>query len=267
MITPVLSGLTVFVVGLQVGVVGIGETLDVQHEALPAFPLHLVVTTLTLIVCVSLSIWGRGTLKLPCSSLGLIVGMTSASVIGLIDHAKLAIIGHASWVALPRPAFLQLGFETGLMPVFLAAGVAASSRAVGVITTCQRLNNAAWRRPDRTNIRKGVLADGLSNVVGAVLGVPGMSIGPSLVGVSGATGATSRVIGFAASVVLLAFAFSPQLSGFFLLVPSEVAGSLLVFTASFMISGGMQVMRSRPVDTRAVFVIGVSTALYVAKPS
>lgn len=88
-----------------------------------------------------------------------------------------------------------------------------------------------------------------------------MSIGPSLVGVSGATGATSRVIGFAASAVLLGFAFSPKLSGFFLLVPSEVAGSLLVFTASFMISGGMQVMLSRPVDTRAVFVIGVSTRL------
>ena len=42
-----------------------------------------------------------------------------------------------------------------------------------------------------------MLAEGLSNVVGSALGVPGMSLGPSLVGVSGATGATSRVIGFA----------------------------------------------------------------------
>jgi xanthine permease XanP len=264
-ITPVLSGLTVFVVGLQLGVVGIGETLDVHHEALPAFPLHLVVTTLTLMVCVGLSIWGRGTLKLLCSSLGLTVGMVAASVIGLIDPTKLAILGHSSWIALPRPTFLQLEFDAGLMPAFLAAGIAAALRAVGVITTCQRINNAAWRRPDRANIRKGVLADGLSNVVGSVLGVPGMSIGPSLVGVSGATGATSRVIGFAASVVLLVFAFSPKLSGFFLLVPQEVAGSLLVFTASFMISGGMQVMLSRPVDTRAVFVIGVSTLLALSE--
>ena len=264
-ITPVLSGLTVFVVGLQLGVVGIGETLDVHHEALPAFPLHLLVTTLTLFTCVGLSIWGRGTLKLLCSSLGLIVGMAGASVIGLIDPARLAVVGHATWIALPRPAFLQLGFDAGVMPAFLAAGVAASLRAVGVITTCQRINNAAWRRPDRANVRKGVLADGLSNVVGGALGVPGMSIGPSLVGVSGATGATSRVIGFAASVVLLAFAVSPKLSGFFLLVPQEVAGSLLVFTASFMIAGGMQVMLSRPVDTRAVYVIGVSTLLALSE--
>ena len=59
-ITPVLSGLTVFVVGLQLGVVGIGETLDVRHEALRAYPLHLLVATLTLLVCIGLSIWGRG---------------------------------------------------------------------------------------------------------------------------------------------------------------------------------------------------------------
>lgn len=264
-ITPVLSGLTVFVVGLQLGVVGIGETLDVRHEELPAFPLHLVVTTLTLMVCVGLSIWGRGTLKLLCSSLGLIAGMATASVIGLIDPDRLATIGRASWLSIPRPAFLQVTFDSGLVPAFLAAGLAAALRAVGVITTCQRINNAAWRRPDRTNIRKGVLADGLSNVVGGAIGVPGMSIGPSLVGVSGATGATSRVIGFAASIALLVFAFSPKLSGFFLLVPQEVAGSLLVFTASFMISGGMQVMLSRPVDTRAVYVIGVSTLLALSE--
>ena len=264
-ITPVLSGLTVFVVGLELGVVGIGQTLDVCHVGAPTFHLHLLVATLTLVVCVGLSIWGRGTLKLLCSSLGLIVGMAGASAIGLLDPAGLAMIGRASWISLPRPAFLEVGFDYRLLPAFSAAGIAAALRAVGVLTTCQRINNAAWRRPDRANIRKGVLADGISNLVGGALGVPGMSIGPSLVGVSGATGATSRVIGFAASIVLLIFAFSPKLSGFFLLVPQEVAGSLLVFTSSFMISGGMQVMLSRPVDTRAVYVIGVSTLLALSE--
>src|SRR5689334_24046650 len=92
-----------------------------------------------------------------------------------------------------------------------------------------------------------------------------MSSGPSLVGMSGATGATSRVIGFAAAAVLLAFGFLPKISGSFLLVPEEVAGSVLVFTASFMISGGMQIMLSRPIDTRAVYVIGVPTLLALSE--
>ena len=46
-VTPILSGLTVFVVGLQLGVVGIGEFLDVHHAELLAFHRHLTVTVLT----------------------------------------------------------------------------------------------------------------------------------------------------------------------------------------------------------------------------
>jgi xanthine permease XanP len=74
LITPVLSGLTVFVVGLELGVVGIGETLDVRHEQLPAFPLHVAVAAVTLLIPICLSIWGRGVLKLLCSLCGLTVG-------------------------------------------------------------------------------------------------------------------------------------------------------------------------------------------------
>ena len=58
-ITPVLSGLTVFIVGLQLGVVGVGQMLDVQHGALLSFHFHMLVTILTLATCVGLSIWGR----------------------------------------------------------------------------------------------------------------------------------------------------------------------------------------------------------------
>ena len=264
-ITPVLSGLTVFIVGLELGMVGIGETLDVQHEGLPAFPLHVAVAALTLLVPMGLSIWGRGALRLLCSLLGLIVGLAGAFSIGLIGPAKWATIANAAWIALPRPAIMHLEFDFRLVPAFLAAGIAAALRTVGVITTCQRINDASWRRPDMSNIRKGVLADGLANIIVVSIGVTGMSCGPSLVGMSGATGATSRIIGFAAAAVLLGFAFVPKVSGLFLLVPQEVAGSLLVFTAAFMISGGMQIMLSRAMDTGTVYVIGVSTLLALSE--
>jgi xanthine permease XanP len=63
-ITPVLSGLTVFVIGLELGVVGVAEALDVRHEGTPAFPPHLVVAALTLLLPIALSIWGRGRLSI-----------------------------------------------------------------------------------------------------------------------------------------------------------------------------------------------------------
>ena len=116
----------------------------------------------------ALSIWGRGALKLLCSLLGLIVGIVGAFSFGLFGPAQLATIADAAWIAMPRPAIFQLEFDFRLVPAFLAAGIAAALRTVGVITTCHRINDVSWRRPDMSNIRKGVLADGLPTLVEAV---------------------------------------------------------------------------------------------------
>ena len=262
---PILAGLTVFVVGLQLGLVGIGQTLDVRHEALPQFPLHLVVTTLTLASCVGLSIWGKGAWRLFCALIALTTGVISAVAVGLIDDKSLVMLTDLPFVAVPRPALLGYGFNIGLIPAFLAAGLAATLRTVGVVTTCQRINDASWQRPDMANIERGIRADALGTLIGGLLGAPGMNIAPSLVGISAATQATSRVIAFAAAAVLLVFAFLPKIVGGFLELPSEIAGAMLVFTSSFMITSGMQIMLSRTVDNRAIFVISVSTLLALSK--
>jgi xanthine/uracil permease len=70
--TQVITGLTVFLVGIQLGVVGISEVLDIGHENMPNFHLHVAVSMPTLGIAVALSIWGRGQAKLLCSLLGLI---------------------------------------------------------------------------------------------------------------------------------------------------------------------------------------------------
>ncbi|HYI03435.1 MAG TPA: solute carrier family 23 protein, partial [Reyranella sp.] len=259
-ITPVISGLAVFIVGLQLGIVGIGQLLDVPHAHQPGFPFHLVVAAVTLVVSIALSIWGRGSLKLICSLCGLIVGMVGAILVGLIAPGDLATFQRAAWFELPRPV-IGFEFDFALLPAFLAAGIAAAVRAVGIVTTCQRLNDAAWERPDMANIRKGVLADGLANVFGGAVGAQGMTVAPSLVGISSATGATSRAIAYAAAAILLVIGFMPKVAVFFLLVPPEVAGPLLVFTSCFMLTGGMELMLSRAGGTRAIYVIGISSLL------
>ncbi|MFO0991842.1 MAG: solute carrier family 23 protein [Hyphomicrobiales bacterium] len=261
LITPILSGLTVLIVGLQLGLVGIGELLDVKDEHQTFFAHHLMVTTMTLAISIYLSIWGRGVWKMTCSLLGLIVGMIGAYLVGIIGAPNLATLSDAPWFAVPVPLLFDLKFDVSLVPAFLAAGIAGALRSVGVLTTCQRLNNAAWQRPDAGNLKRGVLADGLANVIGGCIGVTGMCSAPSLVGISGATGATSRVIAYAAAAFLVVFAASPKLSGFFLTVPTEVAGPLLVFTACFMIAGGMEITVSRPLGTRGTYVVGIAILL------
>ena len=191
--------------------------------------------------------------------------MTAAAMAGLINPEQLANIARSAWIELPHVSFPDYGFDIALLPAFLAAGAAAAFRAVGVVTTCQRINNAAWRHPDMSNIRKGVLADGAANVAGGLLGTAGMSISPSMVGISTVTGATSRSIAFVAAAYLLILGISPRLAGSFLLIPPEVAGSIMVFTSTFLIMSGMQLMLSGPIDPRAIYVIGISTLLALSE--
>src|SRR6185437_5442317 len=191
--------------------------------------------------------------------------MIAAASIGLISPASLHAVAAAQSLGIPDLGVISYDFNFGLAPAFLAGGLAAALRTIGVVTTCQRANDAAWSRPDMANIRNGVRADGLGCLIGGLLGTMGMSVGPSLVGVSSATGATSRAIAFVAAAILVVSAFVPKVAAGFLVLPSEVAGAILVFTASFMIAGGMQIMLSRTLDTRAIYVIGIATLLALSK--
>ena len=258
---PAIAGLTVLVVGLQLGLVGISHSLDVPGETLPQFSWHVATALLTLAACIGLSIWGRGVVKLISTMLGLAIGVVIGAFTGLIGPSVVATVSAAPWLEIPDPGFLSYAFDPTLIPAFLAAAVAATLRTIGVVTTCQRINDAEWKRPDMKNVTRGVTGDGLGCLVGGLLGVPGMSSAPSMVGVSSATGATSRVIAYATSAILVLFAFTPKIGAAILSLPLEIAGAVLVFTASFMVVGGIQIIAARGVDLRSG--VAVSIALFV----
>ncbi len=262
---PAISGFIVAIVGIQLGVIGIGDLLGVDHADRPQFHDHLVVGFATLATVVGLSVWGRGVMRLICSMLGIVVGMAGSFALGLVSAASLHGFLDTPLVALPAPHYLSYDFRLSLVPAFLMAGCASMLRTVGVITTCQKINDTDWKRPELGSIRGGILADGIGCAIGGLLGAIGMNTAPSLVGVSKATGATSRYIAFSCAAILVLFAFVPKYAALFLMLPEAVIGAAMVFTASFMIAGGIQIIVSRNVDSRTTYVVGVSMLLGLAR--
>ncbi|HVG50352.1 MAG TPA: solute carrier family 23 protein [Xanthobacteraceae bacterium] len=254
---PAISGLTICIIAFELGIVGMQHTLDIGGETKPLFAAHVGVALVTLAVCIGFTIWGTGVWKLVCSLLGMIAGLAAALAAGLFEPQVLQQIGATPWLAVPNPSYISFMWDVSLMPAFLAAGLAATLRTVGVVTTCQKANDASWNRPDFHNFRKGVLADGLGCTICGIIGAPGMNVGPSLVGVSIATGVTSRSIAHGCAAVLVVLAFMPKVADIMLQLPLAVAGALLVFTASIMLASGLQLMISRTLDTRFTFVIGI----------
>jgi NCS2 family nucleobase:cation symporter-2 len=262
---PAVSGFIVCIVGIELGLVGMDQVLDVEAYKSPLFSRFMFVALITLTIIISLSVWFQGLMRLMCSLIGITVGFLLSIPLGLLESKSVSAFLSTAFFSLPDPGLISYHFVPALIPAFLIAGLASALRTIGVITTCQKINDADWKRPQIKSIKGGMLADGLGCMIGGLLGTPGMNAAPSIVGVSKASGATSRYIAFPAGALFIIFAFFPKIASLFLLLPMPVVGAALVANAAFMISGGIQIMVSRNIDTRMTYVIGISLLLGLSR--
>ncbi|ASQ45605.1 uracil-xanthine permease family protein [Legionella clemsonensis] len=265
MFPPGISGFIIVIVGIELGLEGLSQFLGVARSDVVNFERHLFIGLLTLGTMITISIWWRGIVKLICSFIGLVVGFTAAYFLGSIDATKIAQLQATPFFAFPHINFISYNFSFSLVLPFFIASVAAALRTVGVVTTCQKINSSSWKSPSLKSIKGGIFADGLAAITAGLCGIPGISTGPSLVGVSKATGATSRYIAFSTSIFLVLLAFLPKFASLLLIMPIAVIAPALMFTGSFMIIGGISVMTSRNIDTRMTYVIGLALLFGLSK--
>ncbi len=254
----VVSGVVIIAVGLELGKIGAGVLLT--HNA--AHP-DLITNSFATAACAlaamtGLAIWAKGWPKLFCSLIGILVGYFAAAAFHVFPASFLADYAAAHFFAFPRVSFLSYSFAPSFAAPFAIAGLASGLRVIGVLTTCQQMNNAAWRRPDLKNIEAGVRADGLGCLIGGLLGVSGMSASPSLVSIEKTTGATSRVIAWSIALWLILLSCLPKFAGLIVNMPRPVMAAALFFNGALMLVAGIQIIASRPITLRATIVIGFS---------
>jgi NCS2 family nucleobase:cation symporter-2 len=92
----------------------------------------------------------------------------------------------------------------------------------------------------------------------------GTGVSSAHIALSSATGATSRRIGLFAAAALAATAFVPPIAKLLSRMPAPVIGAVLVYAAAFLITSGMELIVSRMLDTRRVFMVGGSIIVGLA---
>jgi len=177
---------------------------------------------------------------------------------GILTNTQFSLLSSEPLFALPDITHVGWSFDIRFLIPFLVAALSSTLKSVGDITTCQKINDVEWKRPDLKSMGGGIFVDGLSAISGGLVGGMGQSTATGSVGLSIATGATSRCIGYAVAGILLFMAFVPKLAVVFTIMPMPVIGALMVFVASFMIVTGIQIMTSRMIDSRKTFIIGFS---------
>jgi NCS2 family nucleobase:cation symporter-2 len=96
-----------------------------------------------------------------------------------------------------------------------------------------------------------------------LVGSCGINTYSSSIGLSGATGVTSRSIGYAVGLGFCGLAFMPPAAVALAAMPLPVMGAALFFTAAFVFTSGLQMITARMLDARKTLVIGFSFAMAV----
>jgi NCS2 family nucleobase:cation symporter-2 len=254
----VVSGVVIIAVGIELGKIGLGILLDPQVMHDPRAN-HMFLTALSvLLTMIALAVWAKGLPKLLCVLIGILLGYGVAALLEVFPQAFSTELARSPIFALPDPRFLSYSFEPSLMLPFAIAGLASGLRVVGVLTTCQQMNDAAWRRPNMESISGGVIADGIGCAVGGALAAPGMSASPSLVGIEKLTGVTSRIVAWPIAGWLVALSCLPKFASLIVNMPRPVMAAALFFNGSLMFVAGIQLVVSRPITLRATLIIGLS---------
>lgn len=260
---PELAGFVVVMIGVTIGILGFRSLFGPGAAGTPT-PAPLGVAAVTLGTMVALNVWTKGATKLFCALIGMAVGYGMAAIFGVLTPADLERLRAAPFFRLPDASHIGWDFDLDLIVPFAVAALAASLRAMGDVTICQKTNDAGWTRPEMRTISGGALANGLSTALAGLLGTIGTNTSTSNVGLAAATGVTSRNVAFATGAIYLLLSFLPMAAMLFVIMPGAVVGATLVFASCLVFINGLQIITSRMLDARRTFVIGLSFMLGLA---
>ena len=259
---PEIAGLVVAISGLSLAILGARYSLGIKggNGVQPGF---LAVAGLTLGTMLALNIWAKGYPRMFCVMIGAIVGNVAGAAMGVSDISmampgdqfvlfRVPSVGHVGWA-----------FDASLIPPFAVVALAGTLSLIGNISTAQKINNVRWLRPEFRSLSGGLLSNGVASMLSGFVGSPGVDSLSSSIGLSSASGVTSRNLGYWIGTALISFAFFPVLARFFVATPEPVVGASLFFSSAFIFANGLQMITSRMLDTRKIFVIGLSFAMAV----
>lgn len=218
----------------------------------------------TLAVIMIMFVWGREWMRQYAIITGCVVGFLIAYSTGLIADERLLKITDAPLVAFPNMSHIGWSFSFELLIPFLLVAFSSSIKTIGNISACQKVNDANWTRLDMKSISGGLLAEGLGTMLSGVMGAMAQCTSSGSVGLSIATGAVSRYIGYCVGAVFIALAFFPKIGAMFAVMPEPVMAAVLMIQIIFVIPAGMQMCTSRMLDVRKTIVLGVAITVGLA---
>ncbi|ALT76010.1 uracil-xanthine permease family protein [Paucibacter sp. KCTC 42545] len=261
---PTVVGTVVCMGGLGLVEPAMRNALGVVHapaatagaSALQIDGISALISGATLASIVVLSVWGGRRFKL----LGVLVGLLIGLAIAAFSERLLGLewLHSAPWLAMPQP--IAPSFNLGPEIIFAIVLIATLNQLdnIGCLIVMDKTDNADWKRADMQMVGRGIRANGASDFLSGLFGSFPTAPSSANIALVHATGSSSRYIGLACAAMLLLVAMSPLLTMALTLIPQAVLGAISLYAAAYLIVSGIEMIATRALDSRGIFMVGLS---------
>lgn len=254
LLPPAVAGVVVCVGGLSLIEPALTHSTGLTAGAVNGS--DVVLGGVTLLVIMAMSIWGSRAMRLFALLTGLLVGVGLAAMLGKLSGGD--ALQQTPLFGLPSLATPRFDLPIGVLASVALLAVMSQLDTFASVVLMQKMDDAGWRRANMRMVSGGIRAMGLSSLLIAPLGGYPNGTSSANLALCHISRSTSRWIGLGVAGLLLLLAFMPMVSRALTLVPTAVIGAVELYAAAYLIVSGVELIASRAMDSRGIFMVGLA---------
>ena len=263
-ITPLVSGIVVTMIGISLIKVGIiscgGGHGAIANGTFGSFQnLGIAVLVLGLIVLFNRS--SNKYLRMGSIIIGIAIGYVVAYFCGMVDFSN---VPDFSVFNVPIPFKYGVSFNISAILAFAIVYIITAIEAYGDITANSMISGEPVEGAKfLKRAQGGVLADGVNSFLAGMFNSFPNSIFAQNNGMIQLTGVASRYVGYFIALFLVLLGFFPVIGVVFSFMPDPVLGGATLLMFGTVASAGVKLIASQKIDRKAILVIAISLSLGV----
>ncbi|ELL0577809.1 uracil-xanthine permease [Vibrio cholerae] len=261
-ITPLVSGIVVTLIGLtlvQVGLISMGGGYAAMADGSFGSLDKLALAGTVLAIIVLLNRAHNPYVRVASIVIAMLVGYVMAYLMGMVNTDNLA---QTQLISLPIPMQYGLGFDWSLFIPLVLIFLITALEAIGDITATSEVSGEPVKGPVyMKRIKGGVLADGLNSALAAVFNSFPNSTFSQNNGVILLTGVASRYVGYFIAGMLVLLGLFPGVASFVQLIPEPVLGGATIVMFGTIAAAGVRIISRVDLDRRAILIMALSFSM------
>ena len=258
-ITPLVSGIVVTLIGLSLIKVGItacgGGEAAKAAGTFGAFE-HVGLAALVLTIIVIFNRSSNAYLRMSSIVIGLVVGYIVAWVMGLVDFSSVQSYGS---VNIPVPFKYGISFNWSSIIALGLVYLITAIEAYGDITANSLISGQPVEGEKfMKRASGGILGDGVNSLLAGVFNSFPNSIFAQNNGMIQLTGVASRYVGYFIAGMLVLLGLFPAVGLVFSLMPDPVLGGATLLMFGTVAAAGIRIISSQEINRKATLVIAIS---------